>query len=246
MKHPRLLTFRRCPLLTAVCFALMAFVLLPLLVAACTTDVVTGGTATMAAAGLFGAPLVLRDKADEHGGGGGGTVPDPATALAKLEDVTLPMSQRLSVAVQALKGIDPTNQLATIKTQLDEANKTLAARDSEITQLKGDLATASKRITALETDVSEAQAATAAAETRAKAAESKEQDLGKRADAMAKERMRELGFKAADLPPASDNLPSDTPKTEAEMEKRLAECKTQAERSALLRSYKAQKATCSV
>jgi hypothetical protein len=231
---------RRNPWVFTTALIILAILFVPLALMAITADAGAGGTgaSSLAMAGLMGAPFMLRDKAGEHEGGGGGA-PDVATALEKLADSTMPMSQRLSVAVQALKGVDPTNQLAKIQADLTDVQGQLTARDSELAQVKGELETANKRIEALTTDVTDAQTATAAAETRAKELQSKEQDLQKRVDAKVKEELAAKGFPAAKLPDSSDKMQTELPKSRAELEDKLKECKTQGERSALLRSFKA-------
>jgi chromosome segregation ATPase len=125
-------------------------------------------------------------------------IPD---AIAAIEDKTLPMSQRLGVALKALQGVDPTGQLATVKADLDTAKTDLSARDGEITQLKADLDAAQKRITALESDVASADQARADAEKTSADLQSKEQDIATRADALAKEKIAALGFNSNQLPP---------------------------------------------
>lgn len=201
---------RRNPWVFTTAIILLAVLFLPLALLAFTADAGAGGTgvSTLAMAGLMGAPFMLRDKAGEHEGGGGGDgAPDVATALAEIQDTTLPMSQRLGIALKALGGIDPTNQLAKIQADLTEVQGQLVARDSELAQVRGELETANKQIEALTTDVTEAQAATAAAETRAKELQAKEQDLQKRVDAKVKEELAAKGFPAAKLPAASENMP---------------------------------------
>lgn len=201
---------RRNPWIFTTAIILLAVLFLPLALVAFTADAGAGGTgaSSLAMAGLMGAPFMLCNKAGEHEGGGGGAAPDVATALAEIQDTTLPMSQRLGIALKALGGIDPTNQLAKIQADLTDVQGQLAVRDSELAQVRGELETANKRIEALTTDVTEAQAATAAAETRAKELQTKEQDLQKRVDAKVKEELAAKGFPAAKLPAASESMPS--------------------------------------
>jgi hypothetical protein len=228
-------------MLTVISLLILAVLCLPLALAAVTADSFSGGhgAASLASIGLMGAPLMLRSAASEHeGGGGGDSVPDVAAALATIDDKTLPMSQRLSVAMQALRGVDPTNQLAQIKTDLTNAQSDLQSKQSEIATLQSELEQATARIAALTTDVTEAQAATAAAETRANELANKEQDLQKRVDAKVKEELAAKGFPAAKLPGSTDQMQPEVPKSKAELETKLAECKTQGERSAILRAFK--------
>lgn len=187
----------------------------------------------------MGAPLLLRDKAGEHEGGGGGQgeqASDVAEVLKTANDTTLPMSQRFSVMMKALQGIDPTNQLATMKSKVTELEKTLSLNQNELAKAKADLETATKRIAALETDVSDAQAATADAEKKAKDLEAKEQDLAKRADAMAREKMKGLGFASNKLPSATDKLPQEANLEDAR--KAFAEAKDPLEKAKLNKRLK--------
>jgi hypothetical protein len=232
---------RRNPWIFATALLILAVLFVPLALMAITADAGAGGngTSSLAMAGLMGAPFMLRDKAGEHEGGGGGAAPDVATALAEIQDTTLPMSQRLGVAIKALGGIDPTNQLAKIKADLTDVQGQLTARDSELATVRAELETANKRIAALTTDVTEAQTATAAAETRAKELQTKEQDLQKRVDAKVKEELAAKGFPAAKLPNSSEHIGAEVPSSRAELEDKLKECKTQGERSAMLRAFKA-------
>jgi len=177
---------------------------------------------------------MLRSPADDHSSEGGGGAPDVATALATLEDRTLPMSQRLSVAMAAMRGIDPTNQLASIQEQLTTAQTALTDKQAELAQLE----TANAQITALTTDVTDAQAATAAAEARAKAAEEKEQDIAKRVDARVKEELASKGFPASKLPSSSDEIQAELPANKAELEEQLGKLKTANERRALLQAFR--------
>lgn len=121
----------------------------------------------------------------------------PAEALKKVEDGTIPFSQRLKIAADALRGIGPTDQFAAVQQQLTTANETLAARDQEITRLNGLLTTAN-------TNVADLEARNVTLETEAKELRSKEQDIQKRATALGKETIAALGFPAAQLPAASE------------------------------------------
>lgn len=244
MKH-HLSSFRRSPWLSVACLLILGIMFAPLGVMAATSAPATplasvGGFNPMmlGALGLGAVCIGLRSPASEEGdGGGGGTSADDkidlAKAVAQIEDKTLPISQRLGVAVQALKGIDPTQQLAGVQKQLTDATATITLKDAEITKLKADLTTAQQTLAAREKDVTELEAANATLET-------KEKDIDKRASAKANERVAALGFPASKLPAAQ--TPEQTvnlPENEAALEEALKACATQKERSALLRSYNA-------
>ena len=141
--------------------------------------------------------------------------PTVADAIHAIDDKTLTISQRLSVAANALRGIDPTGQLANIKAELDKAKLDLSARDEEITTLKASLADLEKQVTAREKDLEAADAARVAAEKTAADLQAKEQDLDKRASAKAKEKLGALGIASTELPKA-DNKPAGDEKAEAQ------------------------------
>ncbi|HRJ09361.1 MAG TPA: hypothetical protein PK490_12235 [Prosthecobacter sp.] len=188
----------------------------------------------LALCGIPALMLPLRTPADDSGEGGGGGPVNVADALAKLEDKTLPLSQRLSVAAAALRGIDPTQQLAGTKLKLDEAS-------AEVARLKSELDGSRMQLAAREKDVADLEARVAELEKAHADLAAKEQDLEKRAAAKAQERMASLGFPAGKLPApsADDSGLKDVPKTEAQLTEALVKCKTQKERSALLREYRA-------
>lgn len=252
MKH-HLSSFRRSPWTSIACLLILGLMFAPLGLMAVTTSPTTPlaplGGLDPVAAGMLGIGAVggiLRSQASEHGDGGGGKAPeqlDLAKAVAQIEDKTLPISQRLSVAVQALKGIDPTQQLADVKQQLTDAQATVAKRDSEITRLKSELETAQKTLAAREKDVTDLEAANANLESEAKDLRSKEQDLKKRSEAKATEKIAALGFPASKLPGSQSQEQSKSlPENQAALEQELKSCKTQKERSALLRSYQEARA----
>ena len=139
---------------------------------------------------------LLAEASDTPAAGGGDNKPvDPAAAIAAIEDKTLPMSQRLGVALSALKGIPPAEQFAKVKTDLDAAQTLLKTRD-------GELAAANKQITALQADVTTLEEANAKLETTNKDLAAKEQDLEKRASLKAKQIAQSVGIDANKLPPA--------------------------------------------
>lgn len=250
MKH-HLSSFRRSPWLRIALIVILGLMFAPLGVMAATSSVATpltsaGGFNPVMLGALGVMCIGLRKEASEESDGGGGEGAkagdklDLTAAIAKLEDKTLPISQRLGVAIQALKGIDPTQQLAGIKQQLADANATVALRDGEITKLKADLATAQQTLAAREKDVTDLEAANARLETEAKDLRAKEQDIDKRAGQKSKEHVASLGFPAAKLPDSQTEQGfKDLPQSEAELEEALKACATQQERSALLRSYNA-------
>lgn len=214
MKHTLL---RRHGWLTLASVLILSVMLLPVGIFAAVaspTVAADGGTMSLAALGMFGLPMMLRDEASDSGEGGGGI--DTAAALAKVEDRTLTMSERLSIAAKALRGIDPTNQLATVNADLTQARADLAERDATISQLQNDLQTANARIASLEQDVKQADQARAAAETEATTLRAAEQDLDKRAKALAKEQLGALGI-------ASNQLPKTDPKAGEIDDKKAAE-----------------------
>lgn len=214
------------------CITILALMCAPLVIAATSSAVMVphSGYALTTAGVLCITGMRFEpaeDPADPAKASGGGI----AEALAAIEDKTLPMSQRLGVALKALQGIDPTNQLAKVQADLQTATKSLGERDATIAQLQGQLEAAQKQISALQADVADHEQAAAAAEQRAKAAEAKEQDLEKRAEAKAKEKMNTIGFPAARLPTESTKLSQadeDADKPEAQIRKLKGNARTKA------------------
>lgn len=254
MKH-HLSAFRRSPWLSVACILILGLMFAPVGIMAATSAPATplasiGGfnPAMLGALGVGAVCIGLRNQASEHGDGGGDGPKadeklDLAAAVAQIEDKTLPISQRLGIAAKVLKGIDPTQQLAGVQQQLTDANAAIALKDAEITKLKSDLATAQQTLGAREKDVTDLEAQVATLEAEAKDLRAKEQDLDKRAAGKAKEQVAALGFPAAKLPGAqTPEQTGSVPANEAELEKEMAACKTQKERSALLRSYQAARA----
>ncbi len=148
-------------------------------------------------------PLFLLSEADGNPSGGGGDKTqkpvDPAAALAQIEDPTLPMKQRLTVAADAIRGIPPTAQFAKVQAELDTTKATLATRDAELKQ-------ANARIAALEADAKENEATISTLGQENKDLKAKEQDLEKRVEARVKEKMGSLGFPESKLPAADDKV----------------------------------------
>lgn len=151
----------------------------------------------------------LRNAATEHGEGGGGSDEKPlapAEALEKVKDVTLPMSQRLGVAIKALAGVDPTNQLAEVNKELTKAQGTISTQATEITDLKAKLTAAQSEVAARNSDVSTLEASNAELQTKVKNLEATEKDLERRAESKANEKVAALGFKASALPAADPGV----------------------------------------
>ena len=142
--------------------------------------------------------------ADPETPGGGKADPkpiDPAAALATIENKTLPMSERLTVAANALRGIAPTEQFAKVSADLATAQASLKTATADLT-------TAQARITALEADVAAFEKSNAALESENVNLKAAEQDLDKRAKAQAKEEMKALGFPSSQLPNPDPKLAS--------------------------------------
>ena len=120
------------------------------------------------------------------------------------------MSQRLSAAIQSLRGIDPTGQLANVTKERDDALATLKIREGELAKAKEDLSVSAKEIAALKKDVEEAQATAATAEKTVADLQAKEQNIEKRASEKSKEGLRSLGFPASNLPSPSTTTTGST------------------------------------
>ena len=211
MKHT-LSTFRRSSALRILCILVLAIMCAPAAMAAATSAPVGlpiassshAGSAFLAAS--LGGMMLLRGPVGKEGeeNGGGGKADDrpvdPAAAIAAIEDKTLPMSQRLSVALKALQGQAPAEQFATVKTEL-------ATAQAQLKTANADLATAQARVTALEADVSSLEQSNAALEAENKTLKAAEQDLEKRASAKAKIIAQSVGIEASKLPGAKDTPP---------------------------------------
>ena len=136
---------------------------------------------------------------------------DVESALATVEDKTLPISQRLGVAVSALRGIDPTGQLANVRGEYDRAMAELRTAQSENEKLTAQVTDLTKQLQAREADVTAADTARAAAEKNLAELQAKDMDLDKRAKALSDERMRERGVPAAQLPSTTHEATEKTP-----------------------------------
>ncbi len=209
MNKRHLSAFRRSFALRAICLLILAAMFAPAAMAAASAAPVglsdASGShlgAAFLAAGL-GGMMILRSPAGEEGDAGGGCGSqasedkpvDAAEALAAVENKTLPMSERLSVAAKALRGIPPAEQFTKVKADLDAANAQLAT-------VRGDLEAANKQITALQADVKQVEDANAKLEQTNKDLAAKEQDLNKRASEQAKQIARGIGIDANQLPAA--------------------------------------------
>lgn len=193
MKNHRHL--RNSSMLRLCIFIVLGLCLIPLLPALATPH----GLGGICAASLFGmVPLRLMEKADDPAAPDAVGVGD---AIKAIEDKTMTVGQRLDVAYKALKGVDPTGQLAQVKNDLDKATADLKSRDEEISKLKADLEKSQKQVAALEADVKQHDEDRAKAEKESADLRAKEQDLDKRAEAKSKERLKSLGFNSSQLPP---------------------------------------------
>lgn len=205
MKH-HLSAFRRSTLLRIACILILAVMCAPCAMAAAVTSTpVLASTGWnplfVAGAGIAGIGLMSAAKGDGSENGGDGKQEDkpvdPAAAIAQIEDKTLPMSQRLGVALSALRGIAPAEQFAQVKSDLEAAQ-------TELTTAQSDLEAAKNQITALQADVTNLETANAALEKTNKELAAKEQDLNKRASQQAKQIVRGVGMEPGKLPAAQN------------------------------------------
>jgi len=205
MKH-HLSSFRRSPWLRVVCVLLLAMLCAPCAMAAAITPapVLASGWNPLMVAGVGLAGLGLMSAAkgngEENGGGGGESKQeekpmDPAAAIQAIEDRSLPMSQRLNVALNALRGIAPADQFA--KVQAD-----LATAQTDLTKARADLDAANKQIAALQADLLAVEKEKTGLAQENKDLKAKEQDLEKRASAQAKSIVQSVGIDANKLPGA--------------------------------------------
>lgn len=232
MKH-HLSSVRRSPWLRVACLLILALMCAPAAMAA-----TVGGTAAlslpvasgvmpgaMLAAGAGVGLMMLRapeqDGGEGGGGGGGGDTQatDPfaaiETAKAAMENKTLPMSQRFSVAMKAFAGVGPTTQFAAVQAELTTTKATLATKEAE-------LKTAQDELTAARADVATLEAANAKLETENAALQAKEQDIEKRAAAKSKEHVAALGFPAGQLPASTQTVPDEVAADEKALSEALA------------------------
>lgn len=215
MNKRHLSAFRRSFALRAICILILAAMFAPAAMAAASAapmglPAASGshlGAAFLAAS--MGGMMILRAPAVEEGeggGGGGSQASDDkpvgvAEALAAIEDKTLPMSQRIGVAMKALRGIPPAEQFAKVKADLDAAN-------TQLTTVRGELEAANKQLAALQADVKQLEEANAKLEKENKDLAAKEQDLEKRTAGRVSEKMASLGFPSSNLPAPDPKLAS--------------------------------------
>lgn len=216
MNKRHLSAFRRSTTLRIACLLILAVMCAPAAMAAAITVTpaptlasVSGFSPLFVAGGIGLAGLGLMNAAKDDGSENGGGEPkqedkpvDPAAAIQQIEDRTLPMSQRLSVAANALRGIAPAEQFTKVKADLATAHSTIQAKDTEIVDLKAKLKTAEDQLAAAQTDVSTLEQANAKLEQANKDLAAKEQDLAKRASEQAKQIVRGIGMEAGKLPAA--------------------------------------------
>lgn len=165
------------------------------------------GAAGLLCAGLPMIGAIRMEEASDPANTDATGIPD---AIRAIEDNTMPMKQRLGVALKALQGVDPTGQLTTIKAELDKANLDLKAKALEFTNVSAELETAKKQIAALQKDVEDNDAARIDAERKLKEVEAKDKDIDKRAQQQANEKVAALGFPSAKLPVADAKAASGT------------------------------------
>lgn len=161
------------------------------------------------------------DDGSENGGAGAAPV-NLAEVIAQVENRTLPLGQRLSTAAKALRGIDPTNQLAAIQEQLTQAQARATEMEGQLTAAQADLATVRAELTAREQDVTDLQTRNAELEQANADLTAREQDLEARADAKAAEKVAALGFPAARLPAANGQQATEGEEKIAELREQLA------------------------
>jgi hypothetical protein len=251
MKH-HLSAFRRSPWLSIAIVAILGLMLLPVGLMAAVTAPATPAASLglnplmLGSLGCVGAIMLRTPAGDEGESGGGGAKAedklDLATAIAQVEDRTLPMGQRLSIAAKVMKGIDPTQQLSSIQKQFTDAQAAITLKDAEIAKLKADLTTAQQSLAARDTDVTQLEAANAQLEKDKLSLTAKEQDIEKRSASKSKEHLASLGFPAAKLPAADNKEHAEVPATRAALEEQMATLKTANERSELLKKFRAQHA----
>jgi septal ring factor EnvC (AmiA/AmiB activator) len=182
----------------------------------------------------------LFNAAADDGSENGGAAPvNPAEALAKIEDRTLPMGQRLSVAAAALRGIDPTNQLAAVQERLTQAEATNATLQAQVEQANAERDTARAELSAREQDVTDLQARNAELEQANADLTAREQDITTRADAMVAERIAALGFPAERLPAATNQQQTEGAERIAELREQVDKEKDPKKRGALLAELRA-------
>lgn len=221
MKH-HLSSFRRSTALRVLCILVLAIMCAPAAMAAAASapaglPIASSSHAGSAflAAGL-GGMIMLRSAADDNGGdnGGGGKAAteslDIDAAMADIEDRTIPLTKRLSiaqrigVAFKTLQGQAPAEQFTKVSADLATTQAALKAKEKELSDARA-------RISALEADAAENEKTITALGQENKDLKAKEQDLEKRASEKAKSIVRGVGIEANKLPAAQgaeDNQPT--------------------------------------
>ena len=161
------------------------------------------------------------DDGSENGGAGAAPV-NLAEVIAQVENRTLPLGQRLSTAAKALRGIDPTNQLAAIQEQLTQAQARTTELEQQLSTAQADLVTVRAELAAREQDVNDLQTRNAELEQANADLTAREQDLEARADAKAAEKVAALGFPANRLPAANGQQAAEGEEKIAELREQLA------------------------
>jgi cell division protein FtsB len=160
------------------------------------------------------------DDGSENGGAAAAPV-NLAEVIAQVKNPALTFSQRLSFALGALQGIDPTNELNAARDRVIEG---LKATNEKLVELgeKGNLEMANLReqITAREQDVTDLQARNAELEQTNADLSAREQDITARANKLVAERIAALGYPA-------ERLPASTNQQQAEGAERIAELREQ-------------------
>lgn len=207
MKHT-LSSFRRSSALRVLSILILALMCAPLAMAAAfapaAPTLALGGVGfgTFAAVGgIAGLGLLAAAGGEGQENGGGGAADekplDPATALAQGMDEKLTIKQRLSAMASALKGIPPAEQFTKVSADL-------TASQAEVTRLTAELTTTKATLAAREKDLENLDKEKITIATERDALKAKEQDIDKRADAKAREKVSALGFPAANLVPTTE------------------------------------------
>lgn len=208
MKHT-LSSFRRSSALRVLCILVLALMCAPLAMAAAVTPagptLAAGGVGFSSLAvvgGLAGLGLMAAAGGEGQENGGGEKKEDekpidPAAALAQGMDEKLTIKQRINAMASALKGIPPAEQFTKLSADL-------AASQAEVTRLTAELATTKATLAARVQDLDALDKEKIAIATERDDLKAKEQDLEKRADAKAKEKVSALGFPAANLVPTTE------------------------------------------
>ena len=162
--------------------------------------------------------------ADDGSENGGAAAPvNLADVIAQVENPTLTFSQRLTMALGALKGIDPTNQLATVQERLTLSEARVTELLAQVESSNTTLAEVRAQLAAREQDVTDLEARNAELEQANVDLKAKDQDITARADKLVAERIAALGFPA-------ERLPASSSQQQAEGAERIAELREQIEK----------------